>query len=134
MLPMQILHHLQAQPHRTRPVIPLILDAPRLHLLETHDERTIDGACPDQRARQLQPRRASRARVVRVVHRYRRHAQLVEDALPGCRTAEAVACHARLYIVVRDVGVQKRLHGGFVAQLRILARAAWLDELREAHA
>lgn len=35
--------------------------------------------------------------------------ELVEDALAACRISVAVACHARFYVIVVDLGIEQRL-------------------------
>ena len=134
MLAELLLHQRRAQAHRARPVVVRRLDAARLHLLEADDEHAVGRAAPHQRARHVQARRARGAGVVRVVDRDARHAELVEDALAGGRVAEAVARHAQLDVVVRDLRVQHRLDAGLEAELRVGAQLARLDELRQADA
>ena len=113
MLAPRLLHQRGPQPHGTRPIIPDTLDAAGLHGLKAHHHDHIDNAAPDERPGELQARGARRARVVRVVDGDVGHAELVEDTLAGGGVAVAVACHARLYVVVRDVCVQQGLCARF---------------------
>lgn len=76
-----LLHQCGGKAHRTWPIRPDTLDAARVHLLEANGKNTICRSISDQRPGQVQARRASRARVVRVVDWNRCHAELVEDAL-----------------------------------------------------
>jgi hypothetical protein len=77
----RLLHQIRRQPHGRRSVIPHALDAARIHLLESHDKHTIRRSILNQRPGQMQPRRARRARIVSVVNRNGRHAELIENAL-----------------------------------------------------
>ena len=77
---------------------------------------------------------SGRARVVRVVDRDAAHPELVEDALARRRVPVAVACDARLDVVVVDARVQEGFDPGFEAEFGIGAGLARLDEGGQADA
>ena len=54
MLSIGLLHHLGAQAHGARPIVPDGLDATRVHCLEANDHRTVDDTTSDQRASELE--------------------------------------------------------------------------------
>ena len=115
MLSMRFLHQRGPQPHRTRPIIPDRLNASGPHRLKPDHHSYIDNSTPYKRPCELKPGRACRASVIGVVDGDVGHAELIEDALAGCRVAKAVACHSGLDIVVRDVCVEEGFCASFEA-------------------
>ena len=134
MLPISLLHQIRTQPHRTRPIAPNTLDAPRLHLLKPTNKHNIRKPALHHLPRQVQTRGARRAGIVGVVDRDAGHSELVEDPLAGGRVAVAVAGDAGVDVVVGDLGVQQGFCASFEAEFGVLAQGAWFDEGGEADA
>ena len=74
----------------------------------------------DHIPRHIQPRRAGGAIVVDIVDWDLRHAELIEDTLPTCRVAVAVAGDALVHIVVIDLGIEEGFDAGFEAEFGII--------------
>lgn len=114
-----ILHHLRAQAHRTRPIVPDTLNGTWLHCLEADDHNDINDAAADKSSSKLKAGTASCAGIVGIIYGNIGHAELVKGTLARRCVAIAVTCHTCLDIIVCDVRIEKGFSACFKAQLRV---------------
>ena len=102
------------------------------HFLKADNEDAVGHAATDELAGHHEACGAGGARVVHIVDRDLRHAELVEDSLATSRIAVAVACYTYLDVIIVDAGIEHCFAACLEAQFGVVHKVAWFDEAGEA--